>query len=206
MRKDQYIIRNAFRRPIIFSTVTHSGANFIQFPSEEWINSETQGVRYSGISLLDPSVISIILQNYHALKAASYGKFQSDTWYLMLDFDTLYEHAMAAYPMYQSIVKYKEAAYSNSEIKSLLEQEFGTTYTVEYISALWRNKIPKLIAQTATDEWLEWYYTNCDYGRWKKCNRCGQIKLAHPRFFSINKTAKDHFYSICKKCRNKKKE
>ena len=42
-------------------------------------------------------------------------------------------------------------------------------------------------------------------GKWKKCSRCGQIKLAHNNFFSKNKTSKDHFYSICKCCRNKKK-
>ena len=206
MRKDQYIIRNAFRRPIVFSTVTHTSGNFIELPSEEWISPETEGVRYSGISLLDPQVISTILQNYYSLKSHSYGKFQSDTWYLMVDFDLLFDRAMEPYPMYRSIVKYKEAFYSNEEIKALLEKEFGSTHTIEYISALWRNKIPKLIAQQAANDWLDWYYTEKEYGRWKKCNRCGQIKLAHPRFFSINKTAKDHFYSICKQCRNKKKE
>ena len=77
-------------------------------------------------------------------------------------------------------------------------------HSVEYISSLWRNKIPKLIAEQAQKDWLEWYYTNKKKGYWKKCSRCGQIKLGHNKFFSKNKTSKDGWYSICKDCRNKK--
>jgi hypothetical protein len=87
----------------------------------------------------------------------------------------------------------------------MIEKEFGYTHSLEYISSLWRNKIPKIIASCATDEWLTWYYTYQEYGKWKKCNRCGEIKLAHKRFFSTNTSSKDGFYSLCKCCRNKKK-
>ena len=66
-------------------------------------------------------------------------------------------------------------------------------------------KIPKLIASTAEDDYLDWYYMNVEKGKYKKCSRCGQIKLAHNKYFSKNKTSKDGFYSICKCCRNKKK-
>ena len=48
-------------------------------------------------------------------------------------------------------------------------------------------------------------FTFEEKGKWKRCSRCGQIKLAHNHFFSKNNTSKDHFYSICKECRNKKK-
>ena len=41
-------------------------------------------------------------------------------------------------------------------------------------------------------------------GKYKTCTRCGQIKLAHNKYFSKNKTSKDGFYSICKCCRNSK--
>ena len=77
-------------------------------------------------------------------------------------------------------------------------------HTPEYISALWRNKIPKMIADAATDQWLDTYFLNEEKGKYKKCSRCGQIKLAHNRYFSKNKTSKDGLYSICKQCRNKK--
>jgi hypothetical protein len=92
---------------------------------------------------------------------------------------------------------------SNIDIQTTLQVEFGIKYTVEYISCLWRQKIPKLIAATAQEEYLDWYYLTQEKGTYKKCSRCGQIKLAHSRYFSKNNTSKDSFYSICKQCRNK---
>jgi len=82
--------------------------------------------------------------------------------------------------------------------------EFGIKYSLEYISSLWRNKIPKIIAGMAKDEYLDWYYLVVEKGKYKKCSRCGQIKLAHNYYFSKNKCSKDGYYSICKKCRNLK--
>ena len=93
----------------------------------------------------------------------------------------------------------------NIEIQELLYEKYNIKHSLEYISSLWRNKIPKLIAEKAQEKALIWYYTEIEKGQWKKCTRCGQIKLAHNKFFSKNKTSKDGFYSICKCCRNKKK-
>ena len=85
-----------------------------------------------------------------------------------------------------------------------IQEEFGIKHSVEYISSLWRNKIPKLIASEAEDRLLNWYFLNEMKGKYKKCSRCGEIKLAHNKYFSKNKTSKDGFYSICKCCRNSK--
>ena len=71
---------------------------------------------------------------------------------------------------------------------------------------MWRNKIPKMLSEQAKEDYLMWHYTYVEKGKWKKCSRCGEVKLANNRFFSKNNTSKDGFYSICKKCRNKKKE
>ena len=62
-----------------------------------------------------------------------------------------------------------------------------------------------MIAETATKNYLLWYYTNKEKGEWKRCSKCGQIKLAHNIFYSKNTSSKDGFYSICKDCRNEKK-
>ena len=93
----------------------------------------------------------------------------------------------------------------NIEIQKILEEEFNTTHSIEYISSLWRKKIPQLLASVAEDEYLDYYYLEVEKGNYKKCNRCGQVKLAHNKYFSKNKTSKDGWYSICKECRNKKK-
>ena len=122
----------------------------------------------------------------------------------MFDFDRICETALAEYPMYEKIVQYKIDGLQNIEIQEQLEKEFGITHSLEYISSLWRNKIPKLIASAAEDQFLDNYYLNVERGRYKRCSRCGQIKLAHNKYFSKNKTSKDGFYSICKKCRNAK--
>ena len=92
----------------------------------------------------------------------------------------------------------------NIQIQEILQTEFGIKHSLEYISSLWRKKIPMLIASEAEDELLEWHFLNVEKGKWKRCSRCGQVKLAHNKYFSKNKTSKDGFYSICKCCRNSK--
>jgi hypothetical protein len=108
--------------------------------------------------------------------------------------------------MYRDVLIYKIDGLKNNDIQRELEQKYGYRYSCEYISSLWRQKIPKMIAEQAKKEYLVWHYTENEVGTWKRCSRCGQIKLAHPYFFSKNKSSKDGFYSICKCCRNKKKE
>ena len=122
----------------------------------------------------------------------------------MEDFDKLCDKALANYPLYDRIVEYKIDGLQNIDIQEKIQMEFGIKHSLEYISSLWRNKIPKLIASTAEDEYLDNYYLNVEKGKYKKCSRCGKIKLAHNKYFSKNKTSKDGFYSICKSCRNSK--
>ena len=203
MRKEQYIIKNSYKQPIARHNITYS-RNFINL-DEEITFDEDGFPQAKGVSLLDPEVCSAILCNYSNLKNFSEGVFDSDTWYFMHDFDECLEHALAAEPLYQKIVQYKIDGYQNVEIQEYLEKEFGVRHSLEYISSLWRHKIPFLIASQAEDDYLDWYYLNVEKGKYKRCSRCGKIKLAHNKYFSKNKTSKDGFYSICKDCRNAKK-
>lgn len=205
MRQDQYVIKSAYHQPIYFTNTVKS---FNQIDLNEKITIAEDGTLNNNgiISFFNPKHISILLCNYSKLKEDAYGKFWSDSYYLMEDLDNLIENSLKdKFPLYYDLLIYKIDGKQNIEIQQLLEKKHGVKHSVEYISSLWRNKIPKLIAETAEKEYLIWHYTTQERGKWKKCSRCGQIKLAHNKFFSKNKTSKDGFYSICKECRNKKK-
>ena len=203
MRKDQYIIKQAYRRPIVPNKLVRS-KNFT--PLDEHIEIDNTGTvtKIEGVSFLSPTVCSAILCNYSRLKEEGYSTFEKDLWYVMEDFDKVATIALEDYPLYDRLVEYKVDGLQNVDIQRLLEEEFGIKHSLEYISSLWRNKIPKLIASAAEDQYLYWYYLNEEKGKYKRCSRCGQVKLANNKYFSKNKTSRDGFYSICKDCRNSK--
>lgn len=203
MRKDQYVIKQAFQKPIVFNKLTRSMAPNIKLEDTSWIDEKGE-IHIEGVSLMCQATISAILCNYSKLKQDSYDRFNSDTWYLIHAFEEVCDRALADFPLYMELVKCKIDGKQNVEIQTILEEQFGIKHSLEYISSLWRNKIPKLIAQQAKDEYLTWYYEKNGLAL-KKCSRCGQKKPAHNDFFSKNKTSKDGFYSICKVCRNKKR-
>ena len=202
LRRDQYVIKEAYRKPVMAKNVIHQKHTIPL--DESWSFDEDGYVVPEGVSLMNPKVVSAILCNYSALKQDCFAQYDKDLWFLMEDFDVISTRALAEYPMYERIVEYKIDGMQNVEIQEEIEKEFGIKHSVEYISSLWRNKIPKIIASAAEDRFLDWYYLEVEYGKYKRCSRCKQIKLAHNKYFSKNKTSKDGFYSICKCCRNSK--
>ena len=204
MCQQQYVIKNEYKPPIYGSNTIRSfiKANLVD---DIFINSNNEPQNNGMISFFNPKHISALLCNYSALKEEAYGNFVNDGYYLMEDLDKLIETTLKDnYPLYYDLLIYKIDGRQNAEIQLLIEGKYGIKHSIEYISSLWRNKIPKVLAEQAKRDYLIWYYTNIEYGKWKKCSKCGEIKLAHSYFFSINKTSKDGFYSICKACRNQK--
>lgn len=203
MRQDQYVIRNAFKQPRYCLNAIKS-FNTLKF--DDKITVEDGVVNdFSLISLMNYKHVSALLCHYSKLKEDCYGKFYTDGYFLMEDLDNLIQKALKDFPLYLDLLIFKIDGKSNLQIQELLQDLHDTRYSIEYISCLWRNKIPKMIAEQAQRDYLNWYYTEKEKGKWKKCTRCGEIKLANNKFFSKNNSSKDGFYSICKCCRNKKK-
>ena len=204
MYQDRYEIKKAYKPPIYCTNLIKS---FTKLDLDEKITITKEGkVESDGlINIYNPEHVSLLLCNYSKIKEQSWSDFSGDSKWIMMDLENATDLALKTkHPMYYDILIYKIDGMKNVDIQKKIEEDYGIKHTVEYISSLWRKKIPKLIAETAQEEYLTWYYTFKEKGQWKRCSRCGQIKLAHNRFFSKNKTSKDHFYSICKECRNKK--
>jgi hypothetical protein len=186
--RDLYLAKKQLRPPVSFATTVAS-----KFPT-----------KLEGFSFSSPQVIEALLINYSKLRQDSWDRMNSDLWAIMMSFDDLLSKSLAQIPQYELIVQLKIDGRTNAEIKKELQLQLGLNHTTEYISTLWRNRIPKYIADFASKEHLVWWYSSVKQGQWKKCSCCKEFKLASPFFFSRNKSSKDGYYSICKCCRNKK--
>ena len=203
MRQDQYVLRNAFKQPI-YSRGTIKALCKLDLSEHIWMDSAGDVHSTGCVNFFNQDHVMALLCNYNALKQETWNKFNSDMKWMLVDFKKLVDNALKEKnPFLYDLVCYKINDKQNAEIQQLLYNKYGIKHSVEYISNLWRNKVPKLICQEAEDEWLDFHFTQEEKGKWKRCSRCGQIKLAHNRFFSKNNTSKDGFYSICKECRNK---
>lgn len=203
MRQDQYVLKNSYNPPITMTKITKS-INKIQLDEKITIENN-EPVDHGIISVFDVHHVSCLLNNYSKIKQESWGHFDNDWWYFMQDFDNLIERALKEnYPVLYDILIYKIDGMQNKDIVQKIKQDHNVSYSVVYLSVIWQKKIPKIICDKAKQEWLIWYYTFKEKGKWKRCSRCHEVKLAHSYFFTKNKTSKDGWYSICKSCRNKK--
>lgn len=205
MRQDQYVARNGAKEPAKANALIKSLAK-TELPETIYLDAN-QEVRSTGyVNLFNPEHVCALLVHYSAIKQEIHDDMGLDMHFLMMDLDDLVVRALAVnYPMLLTLLIDKIDGVTNLDIQAHLDAEYGVKHSVEYLSSLWRNKIPKLIAEQAKLEWLLYHFSFEEKGKWKKCSRCGEIKLAHNTFFSKNKTSKDGFYSVCKCCRNKKK-
>jgi hypothetical protein len=201
LRQDQYELRAMYKKPIRMLNVKKS-ITYLDLSEE--VREENGKVVSTGIlNLYTPNHISLLLANYSRIKEESWDNFDNDSHWIIEDLENLIDLTFKdKYPLYYDLIIYKIDGKSNAENQTKLANTYGIRHTPEYLSALWKNKIPKMIAETATKEWLTWYYTEKERGKWKKCSRCGEIKLANNLFFSKNSTSKDGYYSMCKECRN----
>lgn len=202
MRKDQYLIKQAYKKPISFTHITPKSQFYPSLDDKSFYNKEIRDVQIEGISLMNPKVIAALLKNYSKLKEDTYDQFSGDVWYLIQSLEDLATRALS--PLLFRIVELKVDGKENAEIQKTLIQEFGITYSLVYLSSLWTNKIPKTIAAQAKEDYLIQYYKEHNLPL-KRCSKCGKWKPAHNQFFSKNKVSSDGLYSVCKKCRNSKR-
>lgn len=154
------------------------------------------------LSFLNPEHVSFLLCYYQILKQESWEDLHGDMRWHLIDLENLVTEALEEkYPLLYDIVIWKIDGLTNNEIREKVLNCYGEDHSEQYYSTIWRKRIPKIVSEHFAKNYVEWYFTEKEYGYWKKCSKCGEIKLGHPFFFAKN-SSKDGWYSQCKECKN----
>lgn len=87
----------------------------------------------------------------------------------------------------------------NQDIADQINKKYGKSYTANYISTIFRQKIIPRINDTARLHALI-IENMCFEENFKKCNGCGKILLADAENFVRKSRSKDGYSTKCKKC------
>lgn len=105
----------------------------------------------------------------------------------------------------KEILNLKVNGFKNHEIAEKINASYGTSYSANYISTIFRQKIIKSINEAA--EYHRHLLENVFFPEeFKKCICCGETLLRDPKNFVRKSRAKDGFVNKCKKCDKRDRE
>ena len=99
----------------------------------------------------------------------------------------------------EDILSLKIEHVKNQEIADLVNAKYGKTYSANYISTIFRQKIAPAIA-TAAQRHLDLVKELFFPENWKKCRTCGRTLLISGDYFVKKTKSKDGFSNQCKVC------
>lgn len=120
------------------------------------------------------------------------GDVQTDLGCLIMDLKNLIKQCEFTESQ-KEVLELLEQGKMENEIKDILHIDQKSTHS-RIVGII--NKIVKQYENNYTD----WYYLNICKGEYKKCSKCGEIKLIK----EFNKKGKQGYSGVCKECRNKK--
>jgi len=105
---------------------------------------------------------------------------------------------------YRLIVEMKSENWRNEDINNELRRRNLKTFSVNYISTIYKKRIPKLLAQ-AVEAHYELALALDQPDEWKRCSKCGKLLHLDSNHFRRLGKSKDGFVGSCKQCDKKKR-
>ena len=105
---------------------------------------------------------------------------------------------------YRVIVEMKSENWRNEDINNELRRRNLKTFSVNYISTIYKKRIPKLLAQ-AVEAHYELALALDQPDEWKRCSKCGKLLHLDSNHFRRLGKSKDGFVGSCKQCDKKKR-
>ena len=143
-------------------------------------------------------VYNLILQYGQLYDGSLIEGIENDLPALLRTFEFYIEIAQLD-PIQMDILRQKQAGKKNKEVADFINQKYHRTYTPNYISTLFRQKIIKAINAAAA--YHERIVENlCFEENFKRCSSCGSLLLIDERNFIHRSRSKDGFSNRCKLC------
>ena len=99
----------------------------------------------------------------------------------------------------REILSLKIKKWKNQDIADFINKKYGKSYTANYISTIFRQKIIKRIniAAAMHEKVIENIFFPEEF---KKCTSCGRVLLKDPDNFVRKSRSKDEYSNKCKEC------
>ena len=138
---------------------------------------------YDELDMFDKNVIKMLLQIHKQID------LQNDLSCILVDLDNLINNVEFTKRQYEVLELWRNGLTIENISKELHVKENTVSITLD-------RAIDSIVKQYEK-EYEEWYYLNIRKGTYKKCSKCGEVKLIS----QFDKKGKQGLQSRCKKCR-----
>ena len=123
----------------------------------------------------------------------------------LLETLNFYEQIADLTDIQREILRMKEKKQKNAEIAGYINKKYGKSYTANYISTIFRQKIIVKINEAA--ELHRDTIENCFFPEnFRKCPDCGRVLLLDARNWVRKVRSKDGFQNKCKRCEREQRK
>lgn len=174
-----------------------------------WANRNQQTIRHQVFDFRILEHVYNLFMNFFDLDDAAALDTLDSTTKKLLDTLIYYLDIADVTDIQHEIVELKKQHYKNQDVADIINQKYGKSYTANYISTIFRQKIIKQINEAAA--YHERIIQNLPYPEeFKPCSTCQKVMLRDANNFVRKSRAKDGFAGRCKACdkadRQRKKE
>ena len=206
LRREQFLLKDIFRPPV-GSSPTFQGYSA---PNDDYGMCIGPHILCPGEMMVDFGNwqhIYAMLKYYSGMKAQTLDNIYHP-WWDMYDFlEELIDRIPWSKEHWHILIRKIDKVPNEQIAKELLEIS-GRTYSVNYISTIWKQHITKLIVKYAYLWWNEHEYkpdgTLRTMTKWRVCPKCGRTLFADD--LNFGKYMNGEWKEICKECAHKEKE
>jgi len=202
LKADYEVTKKILTDEFYFNPAKHS--TVYEINSDTWYedeNGKLVELSKNRVSMSDANTYKGLILNYKDLKDKYSDKSDSDWWALIKDFENILDKVELSEEEW-FLLDVLFDGYSQKQIEKMYKELELADWSQRKISRLINEQIPNKLLNTYLRLIDDFVYTYKIKGKFKRCNKCGEVKLiSNNRYFTKNSSSKDGFYSICNTCR-----